>query len=111
MTQTNEIARRYYRLVNAQDMDNLLALFSDEICFDLPDGRKVEGKAALQEMYSDVFARGGPQPQPVRVIAGEAGAAAEVEVTLSDGRVLQMASFFHTNESGLVERVGVYRRG
>lgn len=106
-----ELARAYYRNINARDVDGVLGLFTPKATFNLPDGREVSGQEALRGMYQNVFAQGGPQPQPVRIIADEHGAAVELEVTLADGRVMHMASFFTLHESGLAERVAVYRRG
>ena len=106
-----ELARAYYRKINAKDVDGVLSLFTPDARFYLPDGREVSGAESLRGMYQNVFAQGGPQPQPVRIVADDNGAAAELEVTLADGKVLTMASFFTLNESGLAERVAVYRRG
>ena len=106
-----DLARSYYRNVNAKDIEGVLDLFTPNATFHLPDGREVTGRESLRGMYENVFAQGGPQPQPVRIVADEHGAAAELEVALADGRVLHMASFFTLHENGLAERVAVYRRG
>lgn len=104
------LARAYYRRVNAKDIEGLLALFDDDAQFNLPDGREVKGKDALRSMYENVFAAGGPQPQPVRIVATQTDAAAEVEVTLASGEVLAMASFFTMGSGDGFARVGVYKR-
>lgn len=105
------LARSYYRHINAQDMEKVLGLFSANVVFNLPDGSEVAGRDALRAMYENVFSRGGPQPQPVRIIATENDVAAELEVTLADGGVLRMASFFTMNDAGVFDAVAVYRRG
>ncbi len=108
---TEHLARSYYQRVNAKDLDGLLSLFTEDAVFALPDGRIVAGKDALRGMYTVVFAQGGPQPQPVRIIADQHAVAAEVEVTLADGSLRRMASFFSLNDAGLFDAVGVYSRG
>ncbi|MXO89917.1 nuclear transport factor 2 family protein [Pontixanthobacter aquaemixtae] len=110
MTAEN-LARAYYRRINAKDLDGLLSLFDDNAVFNLPDGRVVEGKDALRGMYEHVFAAGGPQPQPVKIVATATDAAAEVEVTLANGEVLHMASFFSMGVGETFASVGVYQRG
>lgn len=106
---TENLARRYYRLINDKDLEGVLALMASDVVFDLPDGRKVEVEA-LREMYVGVFSHGGPQPQPVSIVTGESNAAAEVEVKLADGSVRKMASFFYAGWNGKLERVAVYQR-
>ena len=105
------LARKYYRHINAKDVDGVLSLLSDAAVFHLPDGREVVGKDALRAMYTHVFAAGGPQPQPVRIIASKTDAAVQVEVALADGRTLQMASFFTIGPEETFETVAVYQRG
>lgn len=105
------LARRYYRNINARDLEGVLSLFSDDAVFHLPDGRVVSGKDALRQMYTHVFAQGGPQPLPVKIVATDTDAAAEVEVTLADGAKLFMASFFAMGAGEFFETVSVYQRG
>ncbi len=108
---TENLARAYYRTVNSADIEALLKLFAADAVFTLPDGRQVEGFAAIRQMYAGVFAKGGPQPHPIRIVPGSDAVAAEVEVRLADGSVLNMASFFEVDGEGRFTSVGVYRRG
>lgn len=105
------LARKYYRCINAKDVDGVLSLLAQNAVFQLPDGNEVTGHEALRWMYTRVFSSGGPQPQPVRILATAAGAAVEVEVVLADGQRLQMASFFTMGDGQTFEKVTVYRRG
>lgn len=107
---TENLARSYYRRVNAKDIEGLLGLFADDASFVLPDGRTVAGMDAIRTMYEGVFAHGGPQPQPVAFVPGENSVAAEIEVHLADGTVRQMASFFQVDNQGKFTSVGVYQR-
>ncbi len=107
---SEHLARTYYRKVNAKDIEGLLALFTDDAVFTLPDGRKVEGLPAIRAMYERVFAAGGPQPQPTSFTAAIHAVAAEVEVHLPDGSVRQMASFFQLSSEEKFVTVGVYTR-
>ncbi|WP_340589014.1 nuclear transport factor 2 family protein [Erythrobacter alti] len=105
------LARTYYRNINAKDLEGVLALFSDNATFNLPDGRVVVGKDNLRDMYTHVFAQGGPQPRPVNIVATDTDAAVQVEVTLSDGTTLHMASFFAMDSADTFDAVSVYQRG
>jgi len=108
---TKDLALAYYRCINARDLEGVLALFADDACFNLPDGRTVAGKEAIRAMYVGVFGAGGPQPQPVTIVPAAAHVAAEVQVTLADGSVRKMASFFALGEGGRFSGVTVYQRG
>lgn len=105
------LVRRYYRHVEARDLAGVLSLFADDAVFDLPDGREVAGRESLRRMYEHVFEAGGPQPRPVRIIASDTDAAAEVEVQLEGGTILRMASFFTLGQDDTFEKVAVYERG
>lgn len=105
------LARKYYRYINAKDVDGVLSLLAPDAIFRLPDGNEVEGHEALRWMYARIFSAGGPQPQPMRMIATATEAAVEVEVGLADGKRLQMASFFTMGSGQTFDRVTVYRRG
>jgi len=105
------LARNYYRSINAKDVEGVLSLFAEDAVFNLPDGRVVSGKDALRQMYMHVFAQGGPQPQPVNIVANEMHAAAQIEVTLADGAKLHMASFFAMGAGDTFNSVSVYERG
>lgn len=107
---TEARARAYYQAINAGELEPLLDLFTDDATFHLPAGNTVAGKDALRQMYIGVFSRAGPQPQPIRIVAGQSSVAVEVEVTLGDGSVLNMASFFEVDPSGKFSRVSVYQR-
>ena len=107
---TENLARLYYNKVKEKDLEGLLALFSETAVFTLPDGREVSGMDAIRSMYVNVFAHGGPQPQPVRFIGADHAVAVEVEVHLADGSVREMASFFRLDETGKFSSIGVYQR-
>lgn len=112
MTMNSEnLARSYYRKVNAKDMEGLLELFAENATFTLLDGRQVKGHAEMREMYKNVFAQGGPQPSPVNIVPAEDSVAAEVELRLADGAAMRVASFFGLNSEGKVTSVSVYRQG
>lgn len=107
---TEDRARTYYSKINAKDLEGLLALFAEDATFTLPDGRKVSGMAEIRKMYVNVFAHGGPQPQPMTFIASDSGVAVEVQVNLADGSVRNMASFFQVGSDEKFISIGVYQR-
>lgn len=45
------IARRYYELVDAEEYDDLVALFADDVRYERPGQGAIEGQKALIEFY------------------------------------------------------------
>ena len=111
MNCSKDRALAYYAAINAKDLDGVCALFTPDAVFSLYDGRQVAGLEAIRAMYVNVFAAGGPQPQPTVIVPAQTHVAAEVTVTLANGQALNMASFFALADDGRFRSVAVYRRG
>jgi ketosteroid isomerase-like protein len=101
---------RYFAHMRERNLDGLAKLFAENATFTLPDGRELSGVAAIQEMYTKLFAAMSPSPTQLAVIAGAHGVATEIEARLPDGTVRRTANFFHFNGQGRIERLSIYAR-
>jgi hypothetical protein len=106
-----EVTERYFASIRARDLDSLIALYAEDACFTLPDGRLFNGIDAIREMHRSVFAAGGPSPTPLASIAGANAIAVEIEARLSDGTVRRTANFYYLNAAGRIQGLSVYMRG
>ena len=109
--QYTDLVDRYFAHMRERNLVGLAELFAEDATFTLPDGRELSGVAAIQEMYTKLFAAMSPSPMPLAVIAGAQGVATEIEARLPDGTVRRTANFFHFNTEGLIQRLSVYARG
>lgn len=106
-----DVAERYFSSVRARDLDGLTALYAEDACFTMPNGREFNGIEAIREMHRSVFATGTPSPTPLASIAGAGSIAVEIEARLSDGTVRRTANFYYLNSAGRIQRLSVYTRG
>lgn len=106
-----DITERYFASVRARDLDGLVALYAEDACFTLPNGREFNGIDAIREMHRSVFAASGPNPTPLKSIAGPGSIAVEIEARLPDGTVRRTANFYYLNEAGRIQALSVYMRG
>ncbi len=105
------VTERYFASVRARDLDGLIALYAEDACFTLPNGRELNGIDAIREMHRSVFGAGAPSPTPLASIAGASSIAVEIEARLPDGTVRRTANFYYLNASGRIQRLSVYMRG
>jgi len=106
-----DITERYFASIRARDLDGLAALYAEDACFTLPNGREFYGIDAIREMHRGVFAAGAPSPTPLASIAGTSSIAVEIEARLPDGTVRRTANFYYLNAAGRIQRLSVYIRG
>ncbi len=106
-----DVTERYFASVRARDLDGLVALYAEDACFTLPNGREFNGIDAIREMHRSVFAAGGPSPTPLASIADAGSIAVEIEARLPDGTVRRTANFYYLNAAGRIQRLSVYMRG
>ncbi|CAN7439719.1 nuclear transport factor 2 family protein [Phenylobacterium sp. LjRoot225] len=109
--QTTELADRYFASVRARDIDSFIAFFDRDATLTLPDGREISGVVAIRDMEVGVFAAGAPTPSPIAMVPGPNAIAVELEVHLPNGELRRMASFFHLNSEGRIQRLSIYRQG
>ena len=106
-----ELAERYFAAVRAKDIDAFVALFAEDAHFILPGGQTFEGKDAIRETQTKVFAAGAPFPTPLTIIAGDGGLAVEVEARLPDGTVRRTVNLYTLAEDGRIARLSVFKQG
>jgi hypothetical protein len=106
-----DVTLQYFASVRARDLDGLIALYAEDACFILPNGREFNGIDAIREMHRSVFAAGGPNPTPLASIAGASSVAVEIEARLPDGALRRTANFYYLNAEGRIQRLSVYMRG
>lgn len=105
-----DVAERYFASVRAHDLNGLVALYAEDACFALPNGREFNGIDAIREMHRSVFAAGGVIPTPLASITGTSSIAVEIEARLPDGTVRRTANFYYLNAAGRIQRLSVYMR-
>ena len=102
---------RYFAAISSQDLDGLMALYSDTATFTLPHGTTVSGKESVRGLHHKVFEAGAPTPKPSEKFIGRQGIAVEVEAHLPDGSVRYTTNHYRFDELGKIASLGVYARG
>ena len=105
-----DVTERYFASIRARELDDLIALYAEDACFTLPNGREFNGIDAIREMHRSVFAAGGPSPTPLASIASASSIAVEIEARLPDGTVRRTVNLYYLNEAGRIQKLSVYRR-
>jgi ketosteroid isomerase-like protein len=105
-----DVTERYFASVRARDLDGLVALYAEDACFTLPNGREFHGIEAIRELHRSVFAAGGPIPTPLASVTSASSIAVEIEARLLDGTVRRTANFYYLNAVGLIQKLSVYMR-
>jgi len=106
-----EIADRYFAAMRAQDLDALLALFDEAAVIVWPDGRAIEGKAAIREIYARMFQNPSNNPAPRTLMSGPDSFAVQVDSRLPDGTARRTINVFRRAPNGLIARMDSYRQG
>ena len=106
-----KVVDRYFAAVRGQDLESVVGLFAENATMVLPDGKELQGVAALRAMYQHLFAVQPPTPTPTAIIPGAKGAAVEIEARFADGTSRRTANFFHLDPAGSIQRLSVYQRG
>lgn len=107
----DELAGRYFTCIRAKDIDGLMELYEDDATFILPDGRELQGKAAICEMQSAVFSSAAPFPTPGARVSDDNGIAVEIAARLPDGTIRNTLNFYRLSGKGLIQQLNVYMRG
>ncbi|WP_256683997.1 nuclear transport factor 2 family protein [Halococcus qingdaonensis] len=90
MADPESVVRRYYELVDAENYDDLVALFADDVSYERPGQDAIEGRDALRTFYEE----GRPLDDGSH----------EVHDVLVDGDTVAVRGSFSGRQNG--ERVG-----
>ena len=101
---------RYFEAVRAKDIEAFMALFADGAVFTMPNGKRLEGKAAIRESQTMVFAAGSPYPTPLARYSGPEGIAVEIEARLPDGSSRHTVNLYRFDDTGLIRSLAVTMR-
>jgi len=107
----NATVNAYFAAVRAKDIDAWMALFTDDATYELPNGQKFSGKAAIREFQQVVFTSGSPYPTPAERIIGSEGIAVEIATKLPDGSFRNTTNIYRFDEAGKIRSLRVYMRG
>ncbi len=99
MTGEEELLRRAYAAYDDRDLDGLLDLVTEDV--DWPDGtRRLRGRAAVRDYWTEQWARTRTHDQPVafaRLPDGRVAVLVEQVVRSLDGSVLTTGTFRHVH--------------
>lgn len=105
-----DIADRYFAAMQAQDIDALLEVFDEAGNIVWPDGRRIEGKAAIREIYTRLFQNPSNNPAPETLMIGPESFAVEVASRFASGETRRTANVFRLATNGLIARMDSYRQ-
>lgn len=106
-----DIADRYFEAMRIQDLAMLLDLFADDGMIVWPDGRAIEGKQAIREIYARLFEGPSNNPDPGMLMIGPESFAAEVASRFASGETRRTINVFRLTADGLIARMDSYRQG
>jgi len=100
--------RRYYRMVDGNDVDGLLALFATDAVYARPGYERLRGRAEIRAFYTGqrVIERGEHTLDCLVAEGDRVAVHGEFVGTLRDGRSvrLRFADFFVVDDEGLFTR-------
>lgn len=105
-----ELTDRYFEAMRRQDLDLLLSVFEAEGVLVWPDGRRIEGKAAMAETYARLFAHPSNNPAPGPLMIGPESVSTEVASRFDSGETRRTCNVFRFGPSGLIARMDSYRQ-
>lgn len=106
-----DIADRYFAAMRARDIEALLNLFEEDGLIIWPDGRRVEGKPAIRDIYSRLFQGPSNNPSPGALMIGPESFASEVSSRFDSGETRRTINIFRLSAHGLIARMDSYRQG
>jgi uncharacterized protein (TIGR02246 family) len=112
MTMTpQEIADRYFAAMTSQDLEALLALFTEDGVIVWPDGRAIEGKPAIREIYARLFQSPANNPVPAALMIGPESFSVAVASSFDSGETRRTLNVFRLGADGLIARMDSYKQG
>jgi hypothetical protein len=108
---SQEIADRYFAAMQIQDLEALLAVFDEAGVIVWPDGRRIEGRTAIGEIYARLFQNPSNNPGPGTLMIGPESFSVEVASRFDSGETRRTINVFRTAANGLIARMDSYRQG
>ena len=105
-----DIADRYFAAMRTQDLAALLAVFDESGVIVWPDGRTIEGTAAIRETYARLFQHPSNNPAPGAPMIGPESFAVEVASRFDSGETRRTTNVFRLAGNGLIARMDSYRQ-
>jgi hypothetical protein len=105
-----DIADRYFAAMRTQDLTALLAVFDEAGIIVWPDGRRIEGKAAIREIYTHLFQNPSNNPAPGTLMIGPESFSVEVASRFDSGETRRTINVFRLTVGGLIARMDSYRQ-
>ncbi|MEU8782540.1 nuclear transport factor 2 family protein [Streptomyces sp. NPDC048637] len=110
--QHGALVRRYYDLVDAKNIDGLLALFSDDAVYQRPGYPAIHGREAMRAFYTGqrIIEHGHHKLFTVISEDAQVSTRGEFRGQLKDGRSISVgfADFFTVGEGGLFTHRDTY---
>ena len=110
MQTEQDLADRYFAAMRAQDLDALLSVFDQAGVIVWPDGRAIEGKPAIREVYARLFQNPSNNPAPGALMIGPESFAVEVTSRFDNGETRRTINVFRLAPNRLVARMDSYRQ-
>jgi uncharacterized protein len=112
MTDPEALVRRYYDLVDADDIEGLLGLFADTVVYERQGTATIRGKDELRRFYSDgrIIASGAHTLDEVLVGKVWVAVRGTFRGTLKNGDVvdLEFTDWFHVADGVIQERQSLF---
>lgn len=105
-----DIADRYFAAMQTQDLEALLAVFDGSGIIVWPDGRTIEGQAAIREIYTQLFRSPSNNPAPGALMIGPDSFSVEVASRFDSGETRRTTNVFRLTQGGLIERMDSFRQ-
>lgn len=105
-----KVADRYFAAMRAQDVAALLDVFDVAGIIVWPDGRRIEGHAAIRDTYSRLFEHPSNNPAPGTLMIGPESFACEAASRFASGETRRTTNVFRLSEGGLIARMDSYRQ-
>ena len=105
-----EIADRYFAAMREQNLEALLSVFDQAGIIVWPDGRRVEGSAAIRATYQQLFQHPSNNPAPGALMIGPDSFSVEVASRFDSGETRRTTNVFRLAANGLIARMDSYRQ-
>src|SRR5687768_1038376 len=110
MSRVESLARSYFDHVRARDIAAICALYAPDGVLVIPDGTRLEGRAAIAEFYRGLFARTPPTPGVLATVTEGRRCLVELTARQPDGRETYAADVFTFDTEARIVELVIYAR-